>query len=270
MVKKLFKYEFLAFLRVMLPVEIAVLGVGIVTRLIQLFDNDTLSYHIAFISSCVLLGIAVVVSSVMVFIVTLRRFYKNLFTSEGYLSFTLPVTPAQHILVKGVTAAAFDVIGLIVAILSCMIACDFEFLIEIFKAFNYCVAQAFKMLPNTHLIFWIFEIFVFALVYVATNILLYYACISIGQTAKKNRVGAAVGVYFIYYAITQVLGTVFIIVSAVITETEWFIKLLNWIPKHYIATMHIGFIGAIVICGAIGTLFFFISHNIMRKKLNLE
>ena len=46
------------------------------------------------------------------------RFYKNLFTKEGYLTFTLPVTSTQHILVKSTTAVLVQIVSIIAIMLS--------------------------------------------------------------------------------------------------------------------------------------------------------
>ena len=52
------------------------------------------------------------------FVYSVIRFYRNLFTGEGYLSFTLPVTPANHLWVKVVTAVSFSLLSVLVAALS--------------------------------------------------------------------------------------------------------------------------------------------------------
>ena len=52
MVKKLYKYEFLALLRTLLPVYVALFGVALLSRFLQIFENKSVAYAIVFGSSC--------------------------------------------------------------------------------------------------------------------------------------------------------------------------------------------------------------------------
>ena len=121
MVKKLLKYEILAYLRVWLPVELILLAVATFARLLQFLESDQVIYEIA-ISLITIMYIGCISASIVfTYIFAFIRYYKNLFTSEGYLSFTLPVTPAQHIWVKLLTSVLFTVGSAVVAIISFMI-----------------------------------------------------------------------------------------------------------------------------------------------------
>ena len=100
MVKKLIKHEFIAYSRSLLPIELALIGIAIVLRFIQFFENQTTGYSILFGSAIFAFCAAIVVCLVMTFIVAIQRYYKNLFKSEGYLTLTLPVTHSQHIFTK--------------------------------------------------------------------------------------------------------------------------------------------------------------------------
>ena len=61
-------------------------------------------------------------SLLLTFIIGIVRFYKNLFTGEGYLSFTLPVTPGQQLFTKALVSFLFSVITIIVILVSSIIA----------------------------------------------------------------------------------------------------------------------------------------------------
>ena len=106
MVKKLYKHEFPAWLRV-LPIFF---GVTLLTaafhRVLQIFEVNSIYYDIVNVSAIVLYAVSVLVCLAAPTVFGIVRFYKNLFTGEGYLSFTLPVTAAQHIWVKTLTASA--------------------------------------------------------------------------------------------------------------------------------------------------------------------
>ncbi len=59
----------------------------------------------------ILVGIAVVI---VTFVVVVLRFYKNLYSNEGYLMFTLPVKPQQLLLSKTIVAFTWIVISMLI------------------------------------------------------------------------------------------------------------------------------------------------------------
>ncbi len=269
MVKKLMKYEFAAYSKTMLPMLIILFGVSLLTRFIQLFEANTSAYKIVFTSSIVALVISMIVCLVMTVFVAISRYYKNLFTLEGYLSFTLPVTTTQHIFNKLIVAVIFTLISIVSVILSGMIAMQFSVLKEVIKAGNYLLVRLFHTFSTTHLIFYIVESIIGFLVIMSTNYLLYYLCMTVGQLAKKNRVLLSFGVYFGYYFVTQILGTIFIVVfSAFANEITTAIS--NFFAAHTYAAIHITICSATVFTAILGAVYFFVSHYIIRKKLNLE
>ena len=101
--------------------------------------------------------------------------------------------------------------------------------------------------------------------------MIYYTCICVGQLVKRNRILAAVGVYFGLYVITQIASTVLMVVLSVTGAMDKFgvwisnlkeAQLLNWLHGFiWIA------IGAVLL---VGVLFFLISRLIISRKLNLE
>lgn len=269
MVKKLAKYEIYAYSRTMLPMFIILLGVGLLTRFVQLFENNTTAYSIVNGSSIVALVVSVIVCLVMTVFVAISRYYKNLFSREGYLSFTLPVTPSQHIFTKCSIAVLFFIIGAVLSGLAIVIATEKEVLTEIFKAAAYIIKKVTAVVPAKHYVFYIIEAFVLVITSLACELLLFYACMTIGQLARKNRILLSFGVYFIYYFITQILGTIFIIVFAVFSER--IVEVVGkFVAKHSFASIHLGLIGAILLTVILGTVYYIIIHYIMSKKLNLE
>ena len=61
MVKKLIKFEFIAWFRTMLPMLLILLGISGLTRIVQLFEAETATYSIVNTSSIVALCISILV-----------------------------------------------------------------------------------------------------------------------------------------------------------------------------------------------------------------
>ncbi len=269
MVKTLFKYEFKAYARTLLPLQAILVVLATLVRGVQFLESDTVAYDIVFISSVVMLVISMVVLLVFSMIFSITRFYKNLFSHEGYLSFTLPVTTDQHLLTKLVMAFAFTLISVVSVIISGMVATSGDMLVEIIKVIGYGFSQLFE-LTDGHSLPLMFEFILAALLSIINSYLIFYACISIGQTARKNRILAAFGVYFGYYLITQTISTIGILIINALYYTELWNKFTTWIDWHPYAFAH-SFMGVVITVSLVlGFVYYIISRKIITNRLNLE
>lgn len=244
----------------------AIAGFG---RLIMIFETDTVAYNLASGSSVALFVVAVMTALIMTMFVGVIRFYKNLFTGEGYLSFTLPVTPKQHLWVKSTTAVVCTLITLVVILVSCCVMVKGPLFIELIKASMYVLKNCWEVC-GAHTILYVIEIVILFLVALYSTYMQYYSCITIGQLARKNRVVAAIGVYFGYYVISQIISTVFIMSLAIYEHLIPYYEIAEFINYHPNTAIHLFLLSLILICALLGLLFFAINRYIMTKKLNLE
>ncbi len=269
MVKKLFKHEIRAYLRVMPLIYIIIVAMSVFGRVIQFFENDGLVYNIVSGFAFLTYGVSIFVALFFTKIFAVVRFYKNLFTAEGYLTFTLPVTPTQHIAVKVLTAVMFDVLTFVVVLASGCIISFGELLVEIFKAAGYIINELFKLI-GFHSIAYALELVAIILLAGISGYLLYYTFISIGQLFKKNRILAAFGAYFVYYIIMQVISTIFTVFAALFGDKLPWEQIGVLVEAHPYATVHIALCFLILMSAAFSLLYFVIIKLIIRKKLNLE
>ncbi|MBO5648403.1 MAG: hypothetical protein J6S76_00650 [Clostridia bacterium] len=270
MVKKLFSHECVYYLRTLgmfLPI---VLVIGIMTRIFRCFDDRNIINKIALSSSVLLLVLACMALIVLSVVVCIIRFYRNLYSSEGYLTFTLPVTHTEHLIVKLSAAMLCQVLCVLTVIASASIALSGSLLGELLHEI-YLIIQQLRLLCGTaHLVTYALELLLLTVLSAATTQLLYYACITVGQTAKKNRILMAVAAYFIYYTATQIIATVFSMIITVLSISGALNPLTVWIESHITATIHIYLCFIILICAIMAAAFWFITKTIMSKKLNLE
>lgn len=269
MVKKLYKHEFLAWLRV-LPIFFAVtLLTAAFHRLFQAFESDSIYYNIASISALLLYVVSIMVTMAAPTVFGVVRFYKNLFTGEGYLTFTLPVKTTTHLNVKVVTTVVFSVAAMVTCALSACIITAGDVFTELWKAFLYLWNLIYdEFIP--HLIGYAAEVCVLMLVALFASALLYNSCLCIGQLAKKNRILLAVGAYFIYYIITQIFSTIFIMVFTGLEMAQMLESYYVFIAQHPYVSIHIGLCAMILLDAALAFVFWLICRFILKKKLNLE
>ncbi len=265
MVKKLFKHEILYYLRSMLPIYVIVLAIAALSRTILFFETDNTLYDILSSSSITSFVVASIVCLVLTIIFTIVRYYRNLFTAEGYLSFTLPVTPAQHLWVKLLTATLVQVASTVIVLAAVCIVISGDPLNELIKAGVYLLEMPERAIRDNY---WMFAI-EFSLITLLSGVfstLLFYSCITIGQMFNKNRVAAAVGVYVGYQIVTQVLGTVFVVISAFLPWED----MLAAFAAAPIPSVHLLMWLSILLTVIFAGLLFLLCHQIIRHKLNLE
>lgn len=269
MVKKLFKHEYLAYARVMSLVYIILLTIAAASRIIMLFESDTVAYQIISVFSVITYFVSVLAALGFSFAMGIVRFYKNLFSSEGYLSFTLPVTATQHIAVKAITAVSMNWLTWVMVMLSGCIVCAGEMLTEIRKALTYILDKLYELAGIQSVLIG-GEFVLLLLVASFASILLYDTFISIGQLFKKNRILAAVGAYFVYYIITQILSTVLSVMFSALALSGLFEDLGSWIILHPYVSIHIAMWGAILLSAVFALIEFIVIRTVITKRLNLE
>jgi len=269
MVKKLFKHEFLAWFRILPIIYGIVLIAATAHRILQLFESDTIYYDILFGSAtfAFVVGLLVCLAAPTVFGIT--RFYRNLFTGEGYLSFTLPVTAADHLWVKVLTSVTFTVVSVLVCLMAALIIGSGEVVRELFSNIRYLIG-AIPQVDRGHLAWYVVEYIILLLTACLSSNLMYCACICIGQLSNKNRALAAVGVYFGFQLVGQILGSVASIGILVLEESGVMAAISALTADDLVAAAHLSNWGSIVATALMATVYYLICHYIMRKRLNLE
>jgi hypothetical protein len=271
MVKKLLKHEFIYYFRTFALFLPIVLVIGVMARVFRLFESfDSVLVDIALFSSFSMLLVACAALIMLSVVVSVVRFYKNMYSAEGYLTFTLPVSNAQHIFVKLLTAICCQAICLLTVVISATIALMGEPLKKLVLAIAAGFSEFCEEIGPVNYIAFIFDVIVIVLLSVAGNMLLYYACITVGQMAKKNRILMAVGAYFVYYVATQVVSTVFVMIFTILGMSGAFDGIVMWLDDHMILTMHLTLGFSVVIYAAMSAAFWYVTQRIMTKKLNLE
>lgn len=281
MVRKLIKYDFWSYLRLLLPIQIILIGIAAINRIVQIFEPQTLysardylfanggdgAYRTVFISSLVLYIVSIIVCLLMTVIVSIVRFYQGMYTNEGYLNHTLPVTPAQHIIAKMLTSLIFTLGSLLAVFISLNVITLGEVNVEVYKAFFYMIRVIGEDIGG-HVALYIVEFVLLVISFCAFVYFKLYFCISVGQLVNKLKILLAFGVFFGIYIVRQIIGTVLVI--TVFMNSELMMDIANWIFHNRIAYFHILLCSGIFIFCLLGSIYYFVSKYIMSKKLNLS
>lgn len=271
MLGKLTKYEFISTARHFLPLYAAIIILSFINRIFVLSDfaTSTLNFVTSTIvgkfMSFILMGLffaMIVALGVITLIVIIQRFYKNLYGDQGYLMHTLPVHKWELLFSKTVAAVVWIIISGIVVMASILILfSNFSVFKDIYML-NKELIEYFGFLP-------LFETIIMGLVTCASTVLNIYAAISVGHMFNSHKILLSFGAYIGFSIIESnlifiglnILDLIFNTFDAFLpTDIE---ALIINSPKTFIALI----IAFELITGAI---YFFVSHIIMTKKLNLQ
>lgn len=276
MLKKLFKYDMKSCAKIILPFILLALGttaVGTTASALSanIFRNRTGNFRLMgnsleFIFYISIL--ALVILTVMSAVVAFSRYYKNFFTDEGYLMFTLPVKTSSLFFSKFWTTVLWL---LIIAVTSGACAISYEVFgggyvdLDFFRCIGEIVKDTLVLLKEDPRVIPIAIEIILAVVFaVAFRIILIMLSITIGSVvAKKRKILASVGTYFLVDFIidTVTMVIIYMLVSADYSYTGSFLNAYAGVNFFLILTV----LFYMALC-AIGYL---IIRRFLGKKLNL-
>ena len=269
MFKKLLKYEYRATARVILPVFSVFLLLVLCTTLTffvsqYLLPGALMEWLSSVLAGLSFLGFAAVL--VVCSLLTVVRFYQMLGDS-GYLYFSMPVTPSQHIWSRALVGTTWTMAFLLVCAVGLFVT-------------NSSSEINFDTIFTDFSITWsLFAILLLCLVQCAAGIICGYfvlfLCCALGAQWTQHRLLATFGVYLAMGAISQVFSIVLLIaawlfdapmawlhslfdisVADGVSLTEYFrISLPLWL-------MLLG-------TAILGGICFFVIKKLLEKRLNL-
>ena len=124
--KKLLKYEFKALLKPILFSAVAIVAVATYLFafgfLVDFSNSNGSAKYVLWILTMVIFVYGLLFMLVFPLIVCIRRYSRNLFSSEGYLTLSIPASPEEHILAKRIAQYVVLLGSILVVILSFILA----------------------------------------------------------------------------------------------------------------------------------------------------
>ncbi|MGN0493544.1 MAG: hypothetical protein ACI4F7_07855, partial [Acutalibacteraceae bacterium] len=211
MLKKLYKHEFHSLFRSILPIWAALIGFAVLSRLTFILDFDNKVLNTVRGLSVTAYIFAIIAVFIVGLVIVVMRFYKNLLTHEGYLTFTLPFTPTQHIFCKLICGVVVMIIDFIIVICSLLIlGAGTEVLGEILGDIKLVFTELPEYLSAGQIALISSEVLLLLLLSPFQSLLMFYAAMALGQQFK-NKVGGAAIAYICLYAAVQIVETVIMI-----------------------------------------------------------
>jgi len=275
MLGKLIKHETRATSRIFLPLYGALQILTIFTKLVMAIgapdffseaasNNNNIAEIILGISFT-LYFVLIVGICVMTLVMIIQRFYKNLFTDEGYLMFSLPVKTWELVLSKLLVGMIWSAVCTVMIVLTFFIFSLGAFsMMELSQTIRSAYSM-FYLQTGMELNLFMAEMILFILVQTVASILMIYVSIAIGQLFNQHRIVAAFGAYIVITIAMQIIMSIAMAVFAIgnlenmvlngseaMTTVQWLIN------------------GSTVLNVVLGIGFYYVTHTIMKKRLNLE
>ena len=189
------------------------------------------------------------------------RFYRNLFSKEGYLSWTLPAAPSTHLLAKflsGYLIAAADIIIIAAGILVLVTGSN------VADAYRQIAPDMEKVLGIT-LGSYALKLFLFTVIFTFTSIVQIYFCIALGQLFQEHRVLLAIAFYFLAGFGVQILTTSLLLITGLI-RPQMFADSYSFNIGRYTDILYL-ITGILSIILAV--IEYMVTNYIMKRKINL-
>lgn len=249
MVGKLLKHDLVALFRLLIYTGCFALAFAVISRILMATDSGFWIF---------MMLLSVWASVALIFIASigsLVRFYKSLFTGEGYMTFSLPVSVTKLLISKLLSAFIASLAGVLVFVacllilLSGLPAEEFQIVLEALgNVFN----ELGIMLSYDPLI--TIEIVLIVIVSIPMGLLQYYLCLSIGQLFSKHRVGWSVGI---------------IIASNIVLNILFSYCLLPIVDAFGEINPHLSMWTFIIVFAGLDVGYFFLIRYLLSHKLNL-
>lgn len=266
MVGKLFKYEARFYLRWLIPIAAACLGLGIISKILYFVPDSPNDFSILFIITNMIRSVYLVAINAMIvfgYVIVGIRFLKSTFTQEAYFTHTIPVKSSTILNVKLLAGSLFVLALRIAAFGSILLIYTGRVTTTVIEAVSEVLSQASKSgnLPDVILISAEVAALAFFLLFV--EILHPYAACALGQR-MKSKVGGAIMFYFIIGGIIEAVMSFFYVggISYLAFGDFRYTE-----PPLYIVHVALGI--AVLTVAAFDVTFYLITRHRLKNRLNI-
>lgn len=199
------------------------------------------------------------------------HFYKTMFTDEGYLTHTLPVTSHALLISKILPMMAWQMLATVAILVSVAIFGNMAILAlnSDGLTFREIYGQIFEVLAeegffgNMSLIGFITSMLCAFLAGIVSGAMMIVGSVSIGQMVGKHKVLGSIGAYFAINTVVQIISSIVFVPVVVF-------KVSNEMPESVFDVLTPCYFGMSVLAILVSVGLYFLSEYLIRRKLNLD
>ena len=279
MLGKLLKHEWKAVWKVptlMIGILMITAVTAGITFLLPIWDSEWIGLPLSAMMLVLLFYVAMIATSLGTLIYLAVRYYKSMYTDEGYLTHTLPVTARELLFSKIITMSAWNLIASIAVILSMGVFFGIVMLSLATKESSFAVEAAEMIAEMGELYtspymegFGAFcgSTVLMTLVGSVGSTMMIVGAIDLGQMVRKHRILGAIGAYYGIYSVLQVVMVIVMIpfMIRMAFEVEEVVEDMAIFSVYTPIFLIMSVIYVIVSVGL-----YFMSEYLVRRKLELE
>ena len=273
MLKKLMKHEWKNSWKIPTFLIGALLVISVFSGLTfaaPIWEEELTGMEILTILVWLLYYFALIAMSLGVTLYLAVRFYKTMFTDEGYLTHTLPVTARQLLISKMLpmagwmalsTVAIFASLGIFGSMAAVFLKPEgvgfWEYVME-----GLSMTELVELVQESGMGKMMLSVLCMMLVGVFSGPMMIISSVSLGQLISKHRILGSIGAYFVINTAVQTISSVAMVpmmFRMASTEAENVLDVMT--PMYFIMSL---------IMAAVTVGLYFISEYMVRKKLNLD
>jgi len=271
MLKKLLKHDFITTWKVPAAVYAVLIVLGLITAIsVQGVNHfgESFGMSLLMFSAIGLFYIGIIAANITMLIYLVIRYYRSMYTSEGYLTFTLPVKTDMIFLSKVITGSVWMFLSYICTFISLAIAG-----IGFIKATDIPADEFRTLLMSINEVLGLTDpglisIFVYAIIITPiAGIVCIYFCVSIGQLWQNHKILGSVLCFIALYIINQ-------LVSQIAMFGSGFWQMMRSSPADIDMMFRHVYLNMMLTVCIITTLeaiaFYIVCLIINRKKINLD
>lgn len=281
MLKKLLKYDLKSVFKYWWIAAISSLGLSIfggyaVTILRDSASEETakkvpIALEIMSSIALPLVYLGFIALALLTTILVFARYYKNFFSDEGYLTFTLPVKKSQlinsKIIMGGLSSlATYSVIAFNIILILVIGFFDKIIKPDFWKEFSEFFGEMFKTLGAYTLVYALEIILIVLLTCLISNLFLYNCVAIASMVVKKAKVITAIGIYYFASGAVSTLFTIFSLFGMnTIIDTMSDMNNTTLLPLISLLGL-----GIIIMLAMFMALLYLLQYWIIDRKLNLS
>lgn len=268
MLGKLLKHEFKETAKLLIPLNlvlVALTAIGAILLGTSVFQNDSLG--MLAVSSLLIYILSIFALFIITAVYLTVRYYKTMYSNQGYLTHTLPVSSTSIINTKILVSAFWSFVALCITICSVFVLVRVTAGDALYPAWKE-LCEALPQEMGISVTEFILLLITYIIICSFGGILMIFACLAIGQLFQQHRIIAAIVSYIIFYILQEIIATV-TMALLVIGNTDNLVAMEESTVNagaFYSQTLWISAIESLLFA----IVSFVICHYITKKKLNLE
>lgn len=284
MLKKLLKYDIKAVGRIWWILATVVVGMSLAGSVVLRFiieteDNESMALFwilgLLFLVACF---ICIIGSIIVTYVLVFWRYYQHLFTDEGYLTFTLPVKRRDILLSKTINSVLWITLHTIL-----LVVCAGIFMLiappapegMLFDTFIFDGIGGFFSIIMPQIGWWsialVLDIILLTIASAFFTTCLIQLCITIGAiVAKKAKVVAAIGIYYLANMIISTVVQIGGIIGTLLLESGIDIVMANATANQWFGVVSLALLIVAVMITTFTATIYFATQGILARKLNLS